>query len=228
MKLLCIIPARRDSKGIPGKNWKLLNGKPLIGYSIEMAQSCSQIDTICVSTNSTDCIEIAKNQYHLKVPFVRPEELSLDTTPSHDVLIHAIDFYENNGQYFDAIVLLQPTSPFREVNFIQECIETFINHPECDMVVSVNETPFNPYYNLYNETEGFIHRSIPSNFTRRQDCPKTYVVNGSIYVISIASIKKQQLHQFEKVKKYVIPENYGLDLDTLEDWEKAEIYLKNK
>lgn len=228
MKFLCIIPARRDSKGIPGKNWKALNGKPLIGYSIEMAQKCSLINTICVSTNSTDCIEIAKNTYQLNVPFVRPENLSLDTTPSHDVLIHAIEFYENQGQFFDAIVLLQPTSPYREVKFIQESIETFMNSNHCDMVVSVNETQFNPYYNLYNESDGYIHRSIPSNFTRRQDCPITYVVNGSIYVISTTAIKKQPLHQFEKVKKYVIPEKYGLDLDTLEDWKKAELMFENK
>jgi N-acylneuraminate cytidylyltransferase len=94
--------------------------------------------------------------------------------------------------------------------------------------VSVNETQYNPYYNLYNESDGYIHRSIPSNFTRRQDCPVTYVVNGSIYVISTTAIKKQPLHQFEKVKKYVIPEKYGLDLDTLEDWKKAELMFENE
>lgn len=228
MKFLCIIPARRDSKGIPGKNWKPLNGKPLIGYSIETALACEYIDTICVSTNSKDCIEIAQNQYQLTVPFTRPEEISLDTTPSHDVLIHAIEYYENQNESFDAIVLLQPTSPYREVKFLSECIQTFIENPNCDMVVSVNETHLNPYYNLYNETDGFIHRSIPSNYTRRQDCPPTYVVNGSIYVISINSIKTQPLHSFEKVKKYIIPEKYGLDLDTLEDWAKAELIFANK
>ncbi len=228
MKFLCIIPARRDSKGIPGKNWKPINGKPLIGYSIEIAQACPFIDTICVSTNSIDCITIAQNNYNLTVPFVRPEELSLDTTPSHDVILHAIEFYENQGQFYDAIVLLQPTSPYREAKFLNESIQTFIENSNCDMVVSVNETHFNPYYNLYNETDGFIHRSIPSNYTRRQDCPPTYVVNGSIYVISIDSIKKQPLHSFEKVKKYIIPEKYGLDLDTLEDWAKAELIFVNQ
>jgi N-acylneuraminate cytidylyltransferase len=181
-----------------------------------------------VSTNSKDCIEIAQNQYQLTVPFTRPEEISLDTTPSHDVIIHAIEFYENQNESYNAIVLLQPTSPFREVKFLSECIQTFIDNSNCDMVVSVNETQFNPYYNLYNETDGFIHRSIPSEYTRRQDCPPTYVVNGSIYVISIDSIKKQPLHSFEKVKKYIIPEKYGLDLDTLEDWAKAELIFANK
>lgn len=227
MKVLCIIPARRDSKGIPGKNWKLLNNIPLIGYTIDTAKQSLLIDDICISTNSDQVIEIASSKYDLQVPFTRPEELSLDTTSSHDVLIHAIEHYESMGLFFDAILLLQPTSPFRKVEFVNDCIELF-KTSNCDMVVSVCETPLNPYYNLYNETDGFIHRSIPSNFTRRQDCPKTYLVNGSIYVISVTSLKKQQLHEMKRVIKYEMPENYSLDLDTLEDWEKAENILKNQ
>lgn len=227
MKVLCIIPARRDSKGIPGKNWKLLNNVPLVGYSIEIAKQSRFIDEICISTNSEQVIEIATNKYELSVPFIRPEELSLDTTSSHDVLIHAIEFYESKGMGFDAILLLQPTSPFRKVEFINDSIELF-KKSDCDMVVSVCETPLNPYYNLYNETDGFIHRSIPSNFTRRQDCPKTYLVNGSIYVISVNSLKTQLLHEMEKVIKYEMSEEFSLDLDTLNDWEKAEINLSNK
>ena len=227
MKVLCIIPARRDSKGIPGKNWKLLNNVPLVGYSIEVAKQSSLIDEICISTNSNEVIEIAINNYHLKVPFTRPDELSLDITSSHDVLIHAIEHYESNNVLYDVILLLQPTSPFRKVEFINDCIELF-KKSDCDMVVSVCETPLNPYYNLYNETDGFIHRSIPSNFTRRQDCPKTYLVNGSIYVISVNSLKNQQLHEMKKVIKYEMPEEFSLDLDTLSDWEKAEYILSNQ
>jgi N-acylneuraminate cytidylyltransferase len=227
MKVLCIIPARRDSKGIPGKNWKLLNNVPLVGYSIEVAKQSTAIDEICISTNSEKVIEIATNKYQLNVPFTRPEELSLDTTSSHDVLIHAVEYYESQGKTYDAILLLQPTSPFRKVEFINECIELF-KKSDCDMVVSVCETSLNPYYNLYNETDGFIHRSIPSNFTRRQDCPKTYLVNGSIYVISVNSLKKQQLHEMKKVVKYEMSEEFSMDLDTLNDWEKAETILNNQ
>lgn len=227
MKVLCIIPARRDSKGIPGKNWKLLNNVPLVGYSIEVAKQSPSIDEICVSTNSEQVIEIALNRYNVNVPFTRPEELSLDTTSSHDVLIHAIEYYESQGAFYDTILLLQPTSPFRKIEFVNDCIELF-KKSDCDMVVSVCETPLNPYYNLYNETDGFINRSIPSNFTRRQDCPKTYLVNGSIYVISVNSLKKQALHEMKKVIKYEMPEEFSLDLDTLNDWEKAEAILSKQ
>ena len=221
MKYLCIITARRDSKGIPGKNWKLLKGKPLIQYSIETAKAVDKIDTICVSTNAPKVLEIAET-LNVPAPFVRPEEISLDQTPSHDVLIHAIEHYETLGKHFDAIVLLQPTSPFRKTSFVAEAIELFETSTNCDMVVSVCESPYNPYYNIYLEEDGFIHRSIPSNFTRRQDCPKAFLVNGSIYIINIESLKKQQLHEFEKVVKYEMPEAYSIDLDTLADWEKAE------
>jgi len=227
MKVLCIIPARRDSKGIPGKNWKLLNNVPLVGYSIDLANQSTAIDEICISTNSEQVIEIALNRYNVNVPFTRPEELSLDTTSSHDVLIHAIEYYESQGDFYDTILLLQPTSPIRKIEFVNDCIELF-KKSDCDMVVSVCETPLNPYYNLYNETDGFINRSIPSNFTRRQDCPKTYLVNGSIYVISVNSLKKQPLHEMKKVIKYEMPEEFSLDLDTLNDWEKAETILSKQ
>jgi N-acylneuraminate cytidylyltransferase len=227
MKVLCIIPARRDSKGIPGKNWKLLNNVPLVGYSIDLANQSTAIDEICISTNSEQVIEIALNRYNVNVPFTRPEELSLDSTSSHDVLIHAIEYYESQGAFYDIILLLQPTSPIRKIEFVNDCIELF-KKSDCDMVVSVCETPLNPYYNLYNETDGFINRSIPSNFTRRQDCPKTYLVNGSIYVISVNSLKKQPLHEMKKVIKYEMPEEFSLDLDTLNDWEKAETILSKQ
>ncbi len=227
MKVLCIIPARRDSKGIPGKNWKLLNNVPLVGYSIDLANRSTAIDKICISTNSEQVIEIALNRYNVNVPFTRPEELSLDTTSSHDVLIHAIEYYESQGDFYDTILLLQPTSPIRKIEFVNDCIELF-KKSDCDMVVSVCETPLNPYYNLYNETDGFINRSIPSNFKRRQDCPKTYLVNGSIYVISVNSLKKQPLHEMKKVIKYEMPEEFSLDLDTLNDWEKAETILSKQ
>lgn len=221
MKLLCIIPARRDSKGIPGKNWKLLKGKPLIGYSIETALQSKSISKICVSTNSADVIDIVKNQYHLEIPFIRPEAISQDNASSHDVLLHALDHYEQNGETFDAILLLQPTSPFRKIDHLNDCIELF-QKSNCEMVVSVCETSLNPYYNLYNETNGFIHRSIQSNFTRRQDCPITYLINGSIYIISVDALKKKQIHEMEKVVKFVMPEEYSIDLDSPLDWENAE------
>jgi len=224
--MLTIVPARRDSKGIPGKNWKELNGKPLISYTIEAALSISKPEDICITTNSLEVIDIATNNFQLNVPFVRPEELSTDFSPSRDALVHAIEYYEKLGCLYDTILILQPTSPFRRVEDIQKCIQLFQSNP-CEMVVSVAETDINPYYNLYVEDENEnIHRAIPSPYTRRQDCPAAYIITGSIYVIQTNALKNGEISQFKNVRKIVTPPNYNIDLDTNEDWENAEKLIK--
>jgi N-acylneuraminate cytidylyltransferase len=227
MNILTIIAARRDSKGIPGKNWKLLGGKPLIQWSIESALDVVPKENICITTNSQEVIDISQ-ACGLVVPFVRPEHLSTDTASSRDAILHALDFYEAaNGQKYDAILQLQPTSPFRTKEQIEGCMDTFAKKLP-DMVLSAYMPNLNPYYNLYSEdSNGFIHRAIPSEYTRRQDCPPVYALNGSIYVYSTQAIRTMEIHQFEKVMKFVVPAKYGIDLDTEEDWDLAE-YLIDK
>lgn len=228
MKILTVIPARRDSKGIPGKNWKPLNGKPLIGYTIESALEVSNIQDICLTTNSLEVIDIAKNTYNLNIPFVRPEELSTDFSPTRDALLHTINYFETTGIQYDTMLLLQPTSPFRNKEDIIHCIQLF-EKSNCEMVVSVAESPVNPYYNLYIEDEkNNIHRAIPSNYSRRQDCPPAYIITGSIYVISIEALKKNEIFHFQSVKKVVTSEKFNIDLDTETDWKNAEKMLIEK
>lgn len=227
MKILCIIPARRDSKGIPGKNWKLLNGKPLINYSIDIALEIPEINTICVSTNSDEIIDILKTDYEIPVHFKRPESLSLDNTSSREVIIHAIKYFQQLNVSFDTILLLQPTSPFRNKQFIIDCISLF-ESKKCDMVVSVCESPYNPYYNIYTESNGFLEKSLKGNYTRRQDCPPAYLINGSIYVISVESIINREIHEMQKIIKYIMPWKYHIDLDTEDDWIDMEKTIQNE
>ena len=146
MKALVIIPARGGSKGIPHKNIKPLNGKPLIHYTIDVARGIASDEDICVSTDDADIIKCVE-EYGLKVPFVRPAELATDTAGTYEVLIHALDFYEKQGKTYDVVLLLQNTSPFRTVQHVKEALELY--RPDIDMVVSVNETKTNPYYNCY-------------------------------------------------------------------------------
>lgn len=222
MSLLCIIPARRDSKGLPGKNWKLLNNQPLISYSITVAQQFQEIDTICISTNSPEIVEIAQTNHQLKVPFLRPEELSTDTTSSREVILHALDFYQNKNIEFTDVLLLQPTSPFRKLDHLKNAWELY-KKSDCDMVTSVYVSPFNPYYNIFLESpEGFIQRSIPSNFTRRQDCPPAYVLNGSIYFFKANSIRENDMSNMKKIVKFEMDEKYSIDIDSEWDWAMAE------
>ena len=223
MKALVIIPARAGSKGIPGKNIKKLGDIPLIQYTIDAAASVFDKEDILVSTDGEEIKAIAE-KCGLYVPFLRPENLSSDTATSQDVILHAIDYMEKQGMSYDTIVLLQPTSPFRNSEHIKAAIALFDD--ETDMVVSVKVTEENPYYTMFEESEnGFLNRSKEGKFTRRQDCPNVYAYNGAIYVMSIDALKTKSLAEFDKVKKYEMSELHSIDLDTPLDWDLAEIVL---
>lgn len=225
---LILVPARAGSKGLPGKNVKILGDVPLIAHTLNFALTIkSENDLICVSSNDENVLAIAKNYDGIEVPFKRPEELSSDLSSSYEVIMHAINFYEKKGVTFERLLLLQPTSPFRNA-------EDYINikslyKPDCDMVVSVSISKSNPYFNLFEEkTDGYLKKSKESNITRRQDCPEVYAFNGSFYLINIESLKKTGLNEFDKVIKCVMPEERSIDIDNMKDWKIAEFLLKEK
>ncbi len=221
MKTLFIIPARAGSKGVPGKNIKLLGGKPLISYSILLAKEiATSSDEICVSTDDLRVVKIAL-ECGVITKFLRPANLSTDNSSSNDVYLHAIEFYESQGIVFDRIVVLQPTSPFRRSEDVKNAMDLYSD--QIDMVVSVNITSSNPYYVLFEENnDGFLINSKAGKFVRRQDCPVVYELNGAVYVINIKSLRSNKINDFDKVIKYVMPEERSLDIDTYFDWVVAE------
>jgi len=226
MPYLYLIPARGGSKGIPRKNVKLLGNKSLIAYSIETAMAIAQTnDVICVSSDDDEIIAAA-TQCGLSVAFKRPAQLATDTAGTYPVILHALNYYAQQQQYFDAVVLLQPTSPFRRAEQVQAAITKF--DATVDMVVSVIETAANPYYVLYEEdAEGYLQKSKTANFVRRQDCPTVYELNGAIYVINTQSLRKyQSFAQFKRLRKYHMPQQYHVDLDTPLDWAFAEFLIE--
>ncbi len=225
MKPLIVIPARGGSKGIPGKNIKPLAGKPLIQYTIEAARTVFDDRVICVSTDDQK-IKDTVESLGLKVPFLRPAELATDESGSFGVLLNALTYYEANDYTPDLIILLQPTSPFRTGEHIQEALALLDN--SCDMVVSVKETKANPYSVLFEENqEGLLEKSKKGNFTRRQDCPQVLELNGAIYIIKVSSLKKYNSFESMKIKKYLMEELHSIDIDTPLDWGIAEsIILK--
>lgn len=225
MRFLVVIPARGGSKGIPRKNIKPFDGKPLIYYAIDTARAVCDDEDICVSTDDAEIISVVE-QYGLKVPFVRPAELATDTAGTYEVLLHTLDFYEKEGNHYDALVLLQNTSPFRTAEHLKEALKLYT--PDVDMVVSVKECAANPYYCVFEEnSEGFLHVSKgDGTIYRRQDAPKVYEYNGAIYIINPESLKKQHMHQFKKRVKYVMDEMSSFDLDTMTDWKIAEMIKK--
>ncbi len=223
-KTLVVIPARAGSKGIPGKNVKKLGNKPLIAYSIETALSLFPKEQICVTTNDPDVIRICEH-YSLPVPFVRPEHLSLDTSTSQEVILHALDFYSEKGQDFETVVLLQPTSPFRKTQDVQNSLAVY--QSSCDMVVSVFETSSNPYFTLMEmNNSGYLEKSKKGSFTRRQDAPKVYELNGAVYVMNAESLRHQSISEFTAIIPSIMSEDQSVDLDTLRDWEFAEFLIE--
>jgi CMP-N,N'-diacetyllegionaminic acid synthase len=224
MRILYLIAARAGSKGLPGKNTKMLGGKPLIQYSVEFAMNnMKEGDEICVSSNDQEVLNIASD-LGISIPFKRPEELSTDTSSSYDVILHAIKFYENQNKHFDSVVLLQPTSPFRKSEDLQKMILSY--KEDVEMVVTVKNSKENPYFTLFEENEsGFLKKSKEGYFDRRQDCPKVFAFNGSIYLYRISSLKEKKVSEFTKIKKVVMPEERSIDIDTMADWILAEYYL---
>lgn len=225
MKYLVVIPARGGSKGIPHKNIKLLGGKPLIYYSIDIARQFTTDENICVTTDDAEIISVVE-QNGLRVPFVRPAELATDTCGSSEVIQHAYQFFVDKGVQYDAIVLLQPTSPFRKVEFIKEAVDLYDD--SIDMVTSVRPATCNPYYDGFEENEDGLLQISKGDGTiaRRQEAPKVWQQNGSIYVINPNSLIGKGMGGFTKIRKYTMPEAYSVDLDTMLDWKIAELIIK--
>ncbi len=222
MKILYLIPARGGSKGIPHKNIKLLNGKPLIQYSIEVARELACDKDICVSTDDEEIIKVVES-LGLKVPFVRPVEYATDTATSNDVILHALRFYEGRGFHYDVVVLLQPTSPLRKVQDVKDCIALFSMH--LDMVTTVKESSVSAVLCKEN-SDGYLEQVIGGSDVRRQDAEKLYEYNGAVYVINTKAIKEKGLAGFTKVKKIVMSEDNSVDIDTMLEWRLVEVIMK--
>ena len=224
MKILYLIPARGGSKGIPHKNIKLLNGKPLIQYSIEIARKLAEDDDICLSTDDEEIKAVAE-KLGLKVPFLRPDYLASDTATTSDVIVHALDFYEKHGRHYDVVVLLQPTSPLRTVQNVKDCIALYSN--EYDMVTTVKESCVSAVLCREN-VAGYLEKVIGKSNVRRQDAEKLYEYNGAVYVINAKAIKEKGLGGFSKIKKCVMAEENSVDIDTMLDWNLIDVLLSEK
>ena len=229
MRILGIIPARGGSKGVSGKNIKLLNGKPLLQYTSEIALESQYLTTVILSSDDTQIITVAKS-LGIQVPFLRPEELAQDTTPTIDVISHALQWYENQAVFFDAVCLLQVTTPFRTVEFLNKAIEKFIASG-CDSLISVQKVPheYNPHWTFEVNTEGNLKIATGEEkiISRRQELPEAYHRDGSIYIMK-TEVLLQHHSLYGKSISFIesTPEFY-VNIDTLTDWEKAEQMIKN-
>lgn len=221
---LIFIPARSGSKGIIGKNIKVLNGKPLISYTLEFALRNFKKEDIFVSTDCDKVLNILDN-YNLKLPKKRPENLSSDESPIYDTLLHTIAEFEAKNIYYNKIIMLQPTSPFRKDSDLEKIISSY--NKDLDAVISVVKSKSNPYFTLYEENKnGFLEKSKKGDYSRRQDCPKVYEFNGSIFLFSIESLRSGYINSFTKIRRFEMESIYSIDIDEPLDWEIAEMISK--
>lgn len=224
MKTLGLITARAGSKGIPGKNIKVLGHQPLIAYVIQDGLHAESIDRLIVSTDSEEIAQVAR-QYSAEIPFIRPVTLARDNTPSIDVVLHAIQMLEESGEFFDSVCLLQPTSPFKPPGFIDACIVKF-QETQADSLISVLEVPheYNPHWTFEMDTTGNLSIATGEDILipRRQELPKAYHRDGSVYLSKVSLIKEKGVLVGGKTVGMISDAKYYANLDTLNDWEKAE------
>lgn len=221
---LAIIPVRAGSKGVPNKNKKLLAGVPLVVHTLRQARLLFEDADICVSTDDLEIVKILEGENY-EAPFIRPDELATDTATTDDVIRHVLSYYEKEGKSYDAVTLLQATSPFRTVADIQSCISKFDS--DSDMVVSVKRTKANPYYVLFEENDaGYLQKCKVGNFGSRQECPTVWEYNGAVYIINSSVIANVDRSAMTKVRKMEMNEEKSLDIDTPLDWEFAEFLIE--
>ena len=215
MKNLAIIPARSGSKGLKDKNIKLLNGKPLLAYSIEAAKGSGLFDEIMVSTDSQEYGEIAE-KWGANVPFLRNEELSNDTASSWDVVKGVLKKYKDLGQCFDTVALLQPTSPLRTSNDIVEGYKV-MKEKAANFVVGVCEMDHSPLWANTLPEDHSMERFIRPEVVKisRQSIPTYYRINGALYIVRVDYLKRSSDIYADRSFASVMRKENSVDIDDI-------------
>jgi N-acylneuraminate cytidylyltransferase/CMP-N,N'-diacetyllegionaminic acid synthase len=223
LRILAIIPARGGSKGIVNKNITLVNGKPLIEFTIAQALELKKEGIISEAIVSTDSVEISLLAKSLggTVPFLRPNKISKDNSKTIDTIIHALDFYKKINIFFDSVILLQPTSPLRSFNILKESITTFKNSGKDSLISCFKEDyiNINVMYKLSHTEDNVL---VPKNTNhnkgkRRQDHQPVFIRNGAIYITKV-----DYLYKFNEIisntPAYILMDKKSsINIDTQED-----------
>ena len=226
-KILALIPARGGSKGLPGKNIKEIAGKPLIVWTIQTALQSNWLDKIIVSTDNETIASVSR-EAGAEVPFMRPKHLANDKAKVIDVVLHAIDWFESQGENYDLLLLLQPTSPLRTVQDIENAIQLLFEK-QAKAIISVCENEHPPYWSntlpADHSMKNFINFDAIKN---RQELPTFYRLNGAIYLSEIDYLKQNKGFWGSQTYAYVMPKERSVDIDSLLDFKLAELLLNEK
>lgn len=222
LKILAIIPARGGSKGIKNKNISTLGNKPLISYTIEAALTSHYIDEILVSTDSQEIAKVCED-YGDFIPFLRPAALAGDNSQIIDAVLYTLAQLRQQGREYDALVLLQPTQPFRTGADIDAALEVYAAQGQKSLasVCMMNESPIL----MRRIVNGHLERLLPQASTvRRQDMPNYYKVNGCIYINNISELEENTSFNDNEIP-FIMERAVSLDIDTAEDLNNAEKFL---
>ena len=227
MKTIAFIFARGGSKGLPGKNVKLLNGTPLIAYSINIAKAMKEIDEVIVSTDDEVIAKVAK-EYGASVPFLRPESLAKDESDEFLAWKHAVDWVLENKGNFDVFISFPATSPLRNSDDVRKCLATLTD--SVDMVLTCKDADRNPYFNMVKQgQEGFVELvNAEEKIFRRQDAPEVYDLTTVAYVCRPSFILQNNHVLDGKTKTVFIPKDRAVDIDDKWDFMFAELLMKEK
>jgi CMP-N,N'-diacetyllegionaminic acid synthase len=222
-EIVAIIPARGGSKGVPGKNLRDLAGKPLIAWTIEAALRSDCFASVVVSTDDPEIATVAQ-AWGASVPFMRPAELADDTTGGMEVVFHALEHLPQ----FRYVVLLQPTSPLRTADDIRDALKMCVaqGRPSCVSFVQASTHP----HHCFSIDEGMIHPAIENSTTntRRQDMPEYFALNGALYIADCSWLQANRSFVGPETLPYIMPPERSVDIDTLLDFEIAEILLRGQ
>jgi CMP-N,N'-diacetyllegionaminic acid synthase len=229
MKILAIIPARCGSKGIPFKNIIDVNGKPLIQYSIDIALQLrlnNLIDDIIVSTDCNEIKEITE-QSGLKVPFLRPDNISGDEAKSIEYVLNCLQYFESKNIAYDAVIILQPTSPLRTYNDVKNSLNIFLENNNDSLISAYKEESINDLVLYHNKNDNV---AIPfdknhNEGIRRQDHGALYVRNGAIYITTVKYIKNDKKIISDFPLMYRMSKNSSINVDTFDDLELVRSLL---
>ncbi|MBP9711153.1 MAG: acylneuraminate cytidylyltransferase family protein [Candidatus Pacebacteria bacterium] len=235
MEILAVIPARGGSKGVPGKNIKLLAGKPLIAWTIEEAKKSKHITRIIVSTDDEKIASVAR-EYGAEIPFLRPQDIAQDLSTDVEFLQHAIDALRQKDGYEPELVLrLPPTSPLRNSIDIDKGIEALLSDPEADASRPITEAPKHPY-KMWKTGERYLEPFLSKAFTGfdephnlpRQLFPKVYVHTGAMDVMRRATIEEQKSTSGRRLAYFFMEPERSVNIDHLIDFEIADYLMKKR
>jgi CMP-N-acetylneuraminic acid synthetase len=223
-QVLGLIPARGGSKGIPRKNIRPLAGRPLLEYTADSALAARRLSRVVLSTEDPEVAD-AGRRCGLEIPFMRPADLAQDATPSLAVVQHALRWLETRGDRYDAVCLLEPTAPFRGPDEIDGCI-ALLEESGADAVITVRCVPdeFNPHWTYLRDARGYLRLSTGEGtpVPRRQSLPPAYHRDGSVYVTRRdVALDRNSLYG-DRLVGYVVHDRPWVNIDTAEDWARAE------